>query len=121
MLNNLNIPIKFPLWKLRLLQGIVILLVCSTLYLMIGSRSTEKLEGQKIEINKRIQEREVERTTMQKIANEAFKNGLSSTAKTQEKHLQDEKDIKFIIVSMPDSTVEKLFEKHYGQLQPINR
>jgi len=121
MLNNLYIPIKLPLWKLRLLQGIVILLVCSTLYLIVGSRSTEKLEGQKIEINKRIQEREVERTTMQKIAYEAFKNGLSNTEKTQEKHLQDEKDIKVIIVSMSDSTVEKLFEKHYGQLQPINR
>jgi hypothetical protein len=78
-----------------------------------------KAEGQKIEINERIAHREQQRTTLQKIAYEAFKNGLSTQEQIQEKHHEDERNINVYILALPDSTIEALFTDQYGQPKPI--
>ena len=75
--------------------------------------------GYKIEINERIAHREQQRTTLQKIAYEAFKNGLSTQEQIQEKHHEDERNINVYILALPDSTIEALFTDQYGQPKPI--
>ncbi|WP_344397584.1 hypothetical protein, partial [Streptomyces asiaticus] len=59
-----------------------------------------KAEGQKIEINERIAHREQQRTTLQQIAYEAFKNGLSTQEQIQEKHHEDERNINVYILAL---------------------
>jgi len=123
MFSQLYLPIKLPLWKVRLLQGGALLFVC--LLMAVGyfyfQKDTQvaKAEGQKIEINERIAHREQQRTTLQKIAYEAFKNGLSTQEQIQEKHHEDERNINVYILALPDSTIEALFTDQYGQPKPV--